>query len=340
MLDYTHCSSQAPESPILDLMPSNLVTAHFKKSNSSSPVKAMWSRKSINQTWAPGVVVPTIQCSLQFNIPSDMGPPVLFYYHLTNFFQNHRRYAKSFDADQLKGTARSASDIDGSDCKPLTTIDGKPIYPCGLAANSLFNDTFSNPILLTVPTDTGKSIDNQTYVMNNNSGIAWPSDKDLYGTTKYNWSQVAVPPNWALRFPNNYTDDNHPDLVNDEAFQVWMRLAGLPIFSKLAQRNDTDPMISGTYRVDINDSASFYILSAITLFHKLTLNLDFNVTEYGGTKSILISTRTVMGGKNPFLGIAYVVVGGICVLLGTLFTVTHLIRPRYVLPFPHVSIFN
>lgn len=35
-----------------------------------------------------------------------------------------------------------------------------------------------------------------------------------------------------------------------------------------------------------------------------------------------------MGGKNPFLGIAYVVVGGICIVLGALFTVTHLIRPR------------
>lgn len=59
--------------------------------------------------------------------------------------------------------------------------------------------------------------------------------------------------------------------------------------------------------------------------------LGFPVTEYGGTKSILISTRTVIGGQNPFMGIAYVVVGGICVLLGALFTLAHLVRPRYVL---------
>lgn len=59
-------------------------------------------------------------------------------------------------------------------------------------------------------------------------------------------------------------------------------------------------------------------------------NADFPVDVYGGTKSILLSTRTVMGGKNPFLGIAYVVVGGICVLLGVLFTVAHLIKPRQV----------
>jgi len=37
-----------------------------------------------------------------------------------------------------------------------------------------------------------------------------------------------------------------------------------------------------------------------------------------------------MGGKNPFLGIAYVVVGGLCIVLGALFTATHLIKPRYV----------
>lgn len=56
---------------------------------------------------------------------------------------------------------------------------------------------------------------------------------------------------------------------------------------------------------------------------------DFPVLKYGGSKSLVISTRTVMGGKNPFLGIAYVAVGGICIVLGTLFTITHLIKPRY-----------
>lgn len=36
-----------------------------------------------------------------------------------------------------------------------------------------------------------------------------------------------------------------------------------------------------------------------------------------------------MGGKNDFLGIAYIVVGGLCIILGFLFTVAHLIKPRY-----------
>ena len=51
---------------------------------------------------------------------------------------------------------------------------------------------------------------------------------------------------------------------------------------------------------------------------------------------ILISTRTVIGGRNPFLGIAYVVVGGLCIVLGGIFTVTHLIKPRFVTLFATV----
>ncbi len=67
----------------------------------------------------------------------------------------------------------------------------------------------------------------------------------------------------------------------------------------------------------------------VLMFVRLTV---FPVTLYDGHKSILISTRSVVGGKNSFLGIAYVAIGGLCVVLGALFTVAHLIRPRYGLP--------
>jgi len=159
----------------------------------------------------------------------------------------------------------------------------------------MFNDTIGQPIL------TGDS--SETYNMTN-KGIAWQSDKDLIGKTKYQPGEVDPPPNWV---DYNYTE-SIPDLHDNEEFMVWMRTAGLPAFSKLSRRNDDTAMKPGRY--------------------ELSINYRFNVTEYDGTKSILLSTRTALGGKNPFMGIAYVVVGGVCVLLGTLFTIAHLVRPR------------
>jgi hypothetical protein len=248
-------------------MPSDLVTSHFNNKNSAQDDAPTWSRRAINVTYGPDDVVgsgnvPTWRCTLEFSIPANMTPPVLFYYHLTNFYQNHRRYAKSFNTAQLSGTAVSARDVHSSDCTPLTTVtdpdtkEQRPYYPCGLAPNSVFNDTFYSPVLLNVK---GADADNITYVMQNTTNISWESDKKLYGESKYssNWSQVAVPPNWQLRYPHGYSDAWHPDLVNDEQFQVWMRLAGLPTFSKLTQRNDTATMIVGRYSVDIDHRKSF-----------------------------------------------------------------------------------
>jgi hypothetical protein len=265
ILDYSHCFDQAPNYPDTADMPDSAVEMHFKpnSSNTNTPTPPSWSKTDVTAYYgnaSSGIYAPGIQtteCTLNFTIPNDMKAPVLFYYRLTNFYQNHRRYAKSFDNDQLSGKAVSAKTIGGSDCTPLTTVgsgdDEKPYYPCGLAANSVFNDTFGNPVLLNLP---GQSGENMTYFMTNSSGIAWDSDKSLYGPSNYDWSSVVVPPNWQLRYPDGYSDDYHPDLVNDQGFQVWMRLAGLPTFSKLAQRNDTMDMPAGTYSIKINHRKS------------------------------------------------------------------------------------
>lgn len=286
----------------------------FKDSDKTIGEQANWSKQNITVDFQKDVQYETTQCTLEFTIPSQMNAPVFFYYRLTNFYQNHRRYVKSFQADQLKGDAVSNDTIRGSTCTPLynNETDGKIYYPCGLIANSFFNDTFHNPVLL----NSNNGTSNETYSMNSQTDIAWSSDAELYGETKYNLSLIAPPPNWIKKWPHGYTEDNPPfNPKEDEAFQVWMRTAGLPTFSKLAQRNDIAPMKPGTYRLEID--------------------MNFPVTEFGGTKSIVISTRTIMGGRNPFLGIAYVAVGGICVILGAVFTFTHLVKPRFVfLNFP------
>jgi hypothetical protein len=213
-----------------------------------------WGRATEDYTWPSGKVQNTNVCILSFEIPNDVQPPILFYYRLTNFYQNHRRYVKSVDIEQLKGTARTVSEIDSGDCGPLDSVGGKPYYPCGLIANSMFNDTFTN-LNATNPSqnENSPSVYNMT-----SDGISWAHEGDLYGKTKYKPSEVVPPPNWQ----EQYVDGSYeslkelPDLHTWEEFQVWMRTAGLPTFSKLALRNDNDVLRAGTYRLKIYDRKS------------------------------------------------------------------------------------
>ena len=283
-----------------------------------------WGKAYENYTWPSTKVQNTSVCILSFEIPNDIQPPILFYYRLTNFYQNHRRYVKSVDIEQLKGTARTTSEIESGDCGPLDVVNGKPYYPCGLIANSMFNDTFTS-LNATNPSqnENSPSVYNMT-----TAGTSWAHEGDLYGKTKYKPSDVVPPPNWQEQYIDGSYDglEELPNLHTWEAFQVWMRTAGLPTFSKLAQRNDNDVLRAGTYRLKIYDRKSAHNARQIVAH----MSLGFPVQAYSGTKSILISTRTVMGGKNPFLGIAYIVVGGLCILLGAVFLATHLIKPRSV----------
>jgi len=57
--------------------------------------------------------------------------------------------------------------------------------------------------------------------------------------------------------------------------------------------------------------------------YTLVVNNIYPVSQFNGTKSFIISTTSWTGGKNPFLGIAYIVVGSICALFTVLFTFIH-----------------
>ncbi|EAU88419.1 transcription regulator [Coprinopsis cinerea okayama7 len=313
--DYTDCDQLSPATSIDDAsfttMPSNKYNYRLSAENEKLPKPSAPRYAFINNTGTSDVdVSEELQCVVEFDIPADLQPSVFFYYKLTNFYQNHRRYVKSLNTDQLKGKFVSAKDLDNGDCKPLATIDGKPIFPCGLIANSLFNDTFGSPILV----NPGNSDEPERPYEMTSKGIVWPGEAKKYATSPIgpdgydSPSDIVPPPNWARRFPDGYTEDNIPDLRNDEHFQNWMRTAGLPTFTKLYSRNDQDTMLKGTYRV--------------------VIGMNFPVRPYKGTKSFVISTVSAIGGKNPFLGWAYVAAAGVFVLLAVLGLARHLIKPR------------
>lgn len=91
-------------------------------------------------------------------------------------------------------------------------------------------------------------------------------------------------------------------------FVNWMRVAGLPTFRKLWGRMSTTIEAGSTIRV---------------YYHS-----KFPVKPHHGRKAFVISTSSAVGGRNDFLGYAYLVVGGCCLLFGVAFMWQNFTRPR------------
>lgn len=270
------------------------------------------------------------QCEIEFDIDQNVTGPVYFYYKLTNFFQNHRVYVKSRDNKQLSGS----TDIKGSNldnnCEPFKTdANGNAIAPCGTIANSLFNDTF---LLYKV-----KNNNNDDQININKKGIAWKTDHEIkFQNPWYNSGsgsgQQCSEDDLACNFGNGSgaNEDQVPKTVKpvywskpvyeisdaldmdpspeyngyeNEALEVWMRTAAFPTFRKLY----------GTYSDGLTEGK-----------YKILINYNYPTMGFDGTKSFVIAQMTWAGGKNPFLGIAYIVVGSLSLLATIILTVIHL----------------
>lgn len=87
-----------------------------------------------------------------------------------------------------------------------------------------------------------------------------------------------------------------------------MRTAALPTFRKLYGKIEAD--------LEPDD--------------KLTVVIEnnYNTYSFGGKKKLVLSTTSWIGGKNDFVGIAYLTIGGLCLFLAIGFAVLHLLCPR------------
>jgi len=123
------------------------------------------------------------------------------------------------------------------------------------------------------------------------NGIAWPSDLNQ----KFHNPPADTP---GIRIIPNF---------EDEDFIVWMRTAALPNFKKL-YRIIENGLTPGNYTVVIQN--------------------NYPVSQFNGHKFFVVTTMSWIGGKNPFLGIAYIVVGSVCLFQAVIFLIKHIVSPR------------
>lgn len=87
-----------------------------------------------------------------------------------------------------------------------------------------------------------------------------------------------------------------------------MRTAALPTFRKLYGKIHSD--------LEAQD-----IITVV-------LENNYNTYSFGGQKKLVLSTTSWIGGKNDFLGIAYLTVGGICLFMALNFILLYVFKPR------------
>ncbi|KAF9597649.1 hypothetical protein IFM89_020409 [Coptis chinensis] len=175
-------------------------------------------------------------------------------------------------------------------CEPEAKTNNGPIVPCGLIAWSLFNDTY------------GFSVKNKVLEVSKKN-IAWKSDKESkFGSNVYpkNFQSSGVIGGAKLNASKPLSEQD--DLI------VWMRTAALPTFRKLYGHIEVDLEANETITVVIQN--------------------NYNTYSFGGKKKLVLSTTSWIGGKNDFLGIAYLTVGGLCLFLAVSFIIVYVAKPR------------
>lgn len=87
-----------------------------------------------------------------------------------------------------------------------------------------------------------------------------------------------------------------------------MRTSALPSFRKMYGRIEEDLEADNVIVVEVMN--------------------NYNTYSFGGKKKLVISTSSWLGGRNDFLGVAYIFVGSSAIILSLVFLLLHLKNPR------------
>ncbi|XP_064167048.1 transmembrane protein 30C [Anguilla rostrata] len=250
----------------------------------------------------------TCDCIVTFSLSQKFQGNVFFYYGLVNFHQNLRRYMDSRDDGQMVGRLKNLK-TPSSYCYPFRLVGGTPVAPCGAVANSMFNDSF---VLHYHPSE-GPAVP----VSLIRRDIAWYTDKTVKfrnpsvpnETLAQVFKGTAQPVYWQKpAYELDPTDPGNNGFINEDLI-VWMREAAFPTFKKLygilnrSQGRFEDGLPAGNYSVSIS--------------------YNYPVEYFQGRKMVVLSTVSWFGGQNHFLPIAYMVTGGLVLVVAMVLTGVH-----------------
>lgn len=160
--------------------------------------------------------------------------------------------------------------------------------------------------------------------------IAWPSDKKIKFSNpleckeetnnteclKDKFNKYVKPKYWKRNLWELDTINPDNNGLQNEDFIVWMRTAAFPYFRKPYRKiNHTDSgniALAKHFKDGIPKGSYFLIIA-----------YNYEVASFSGTKQVILSTVSIFGVKNNFLGIAYTVVGCSCLILGTILLFSH-----------------
>merc|ERR1711962_278382 len=226
---------------------------------------------------------PSNSCRCPKNLvdDSDQGDifpiqgPILIYYYIENFHQNHRGYEDDRDDKQLAGKT-----IEGADCANNT----RNVQPCGYAANTMFTDKVVNIWDASGKSQVKSRQENDPTPMNDpklKDNLSYSMEKYAYAAPMTS-SQPRKPERWTEEMHKKYLK-NDPSFMED--FKVWMRLAPLPKFQKLWYRmgEQMDTLDKGTIRIEVNWPSS-------------DVDSSFKIPNL--RKKIILTQQSFMGAKS------------------------------------------